>query len=75
MEVMNYEKWEEENVVVHRKTTNIKEGILHEVITYEGCMSLEVQRSHNNEYNLFKSVKLDDPSIKKMEEIVNNFIM
>ena len=62
-------------MVAHRKTTNVKEGILHEVITCEDCVSLEVQRSHNNEYSLFKSVELDDPSIKKIGEIVSNFII
>ena len=35
---------------------------------YEGCVSLEVQRSDDDEYVLFKSVQLDDTLIKKIGE-------
>ena len=45
------------------------------VIIYEGCMFLVVQRSHSDGYNLFKSIKLDDPPIKKIGEVVINSII
>ena len=48
---------------------------MHEVIIYEGCVSLEVQMSHDNEYNIFKNVELNDFPIKKIEEVIKNFIM
>lgn len=57
------------------KTTNVEGDTLHEVIVYEGCVSLEVEKSHDDEYNIFKGVKLDDPPIKKIEEVIRNFIM
>ena len=38
-------------------------------------MSLEVQKSYDDEYNLYKIVELDSPPIKKNEEVVKNFIM
>ena len=60
----------------HGKMTNAERDILHEVIIYEGCVSLEVHKNHDDEYYLFKSVKLDDPSINTTREvIVRNFIM
>ena len=50
-------------------------GTLHDAIIYEGCVSLEVQKSENNEYILFKSVEMDDPPLRKIGEVVGNFIM
>ena len=38
-------------------------------------MFLVVQRSHSDGYNLFKSIKLDDPPIKKIGEVVRNSII
>ena len=68
VKVMNYGKDEDEKVVAHGKLTNVEGSILHGVIMFSSCMSLEVQRSHNKEYVLFKSIDLDDPSIKKIGE-------
>ena len=51
------------------------ESILHGVLIYKTCMFLEVQRSHDDEYVIFKSIKLDDTPIKNIEEVVKNFIM
>ena len=50
-------------------------GILHEVIIYEGSVSLEVQKSHDNKCNLFESIEFDDISNKKIAEVIKNFIM
>jgi hypothetical protein len=54
---------------------NKHENTLHEIIIYKSCVSLKVQRSHNDEYVLFKSVELDDPPIKEIGEVLGNFIM
>lgn len=72
---MGYEEREKENVVARGKTTNVKGGTMHGIIICKGCMSLEMQRSHDNEYVLFKSIKPDDPLIKKIGEVVGNFII
>lgn len=58
-----------------KKYDKYRRGTLHKVVIYECCVSLEVRMCHNYEYNLFKSVELDDPSIKKIGEVVTNFIM
>ena len=42
---------------------------------FSSCVSLEVQRSHNKEYILFKSIDVDDPSIKKIGKIIGNSII
>lgn len=67
---MGYGEGKEEKLVAHEKMTNMERGTLHGVITYEGCMPLKVERSHNDEYVHFKSVEFDDPLIKKIEEVV-----
>ena len=41
---------------------------LYGVIICEGCVFLEVQRSHDDEYVFLKYVELDDTPIKKVEE-------
>ena len=61
-------------MVVHGKLTNVEGGTLHGLIVFSSCVSLEVQRSYNKEYVFFKSIDLDDPSIKKIGEVVRNFI-
>lgn len=47
----------------------------YEITIYEGWVSLEVQKSHDDEYIIVKSVELDDPLIRKSEEVVGYFIM
>ena len=54
---------------------NKHESTLHRVIIYKTCMSLKMLRSYNNEFVLFKNVKLDDYSTKRIGEVVENFIM
>ena len=34
---------------------------MHGVSIYEGCVSVEVARSEEDEYVIFRSVKMDDP--------------
>ena len=54
---------------------NVEGKTLHGAIIYEGCMSLEVQKNEDDKYVLFKSVKMDDPLLRKIEEVVEYFIM
>lgn len=48
---------------------------MYEVSIYEGCISVEVNKSEDDEYVLFRTVKMDDPPIRKMEEVVRYFIL
>ena len=50
-------------------------GALHGAIIYEGYVSLEVQKSEDDEYVLFKSVEMDDPLLRKIGEAVGSFII
>jgi hypothetical protein len=50
-------------------------GTLHGAIIYEGCVSLEVQKSEDDEHILFRSVELDDSPLRKIGETVGNFII
>jgi hypothetical protein len=54
---------------------NVEGGIFHGAIIYEGCVSLEVQKSEDDKYVLFRSVEMDDPLLRKIGEAVENFIM
>ena len=51
------------------------DGTLHDAITYKDYVSLEMQKYEDDEYVLFKSVKMDDPLLRKIGESVENFIM
>ena len=48
---------------------------MHGVIIYEGCVSLESQKNEDDEYVIFKSVKIDDLPLQKIGEAVEIFIM
>ena len=75
MEVMGYEEREEKKVVARGKVRNVEGGTLHGVPIYTDCLSLEVQKSEDNDYVLFRSVDLDDLPIRKIEEAVGWFIL
>ena len=75
VELMGYGIGEEGKLVVHGKVKNVEGGILHGAIIYEGCVSLEMQKSKDDEYILFKNVEMDDLPLRKIGEAVGNFIM
>jgi hypothetical protein len=66
---------EEEQVVGIGKVINLEGGKLHGATIPEGCVSVEVERSNNEDYVLYASVNLDDPPITKMGQAVKSFIM
>ena len=75
VQLMGYGVGEEEKLVAHGKVKNVEGGTLHGAVIYEGCVSLEVQKSEDDEYVLFKSVEMDDPPLRKIGEAVGSFIM
>jgi hypothetical protein len=75
VELMGYGVGEEGKLIAHGKVKNVEGRILHGAIIYEGCVTLEMQKSEDDEYVLFKSVEMDDPPLWKIEEAVGNFIM
>lgn len=66
---------EEGKLIAHRKIMNVQGGTVYKVPIYEGCISVEVNKSEDDEYVLFRTVKMDDLPIRKMEEVVGNFIL
>ena len=54
---------------------NKHESTLHRVLIYKISMSFKMQRSDDDKYVIFNSVKLDDPPIKKIGEFVESFII
>lgn len=75
VEIMGYGVGEEGKLVAHGKVMNLEGGTVHGVPIYQGCVSVEVNKSIDDEYVLFASVEMDDPPIRKIGEAVGNFIM
>ena len=75
MEIMGYGVGEEGSLVAYGKVINVQRETVHGFLIYERCMVVEVHKSEDNEYVLFRSVKIDDPPIRKIGNIVKNFIL
>ena len=75
VEIMGYGVGEEGKLVAHGKVMNLQGGTVHGVPIHQGCVSVEVNKSVDDEYVLFASVEMDDPPIRKIGEAVGNFIM
>lgn len=75
VEIMGVADGEEEQVVGIGKVINLEGAKLHGVTIPEGCVSVEVQKSNNDDYVLYASVDLDDPPITKMGQAVSSFIL
>ena len=74
VEIMGVEDGEEEQVVGIGKVINLEGAKLHGVTLEEGCVSVEVQKSNNDDYLLYACVELDDPPITEMGAAVGSFI-
>ena len=75
VEIMGVADGEEGQVVAIGKIVNLEGGRLHGVTIPEGCVSVEVQKTNNNDYLLYCSVDLDDHPIMKMGQAVGSFIL
>jgi hypothetical protein len=53
----------------------VEGGSLHGVTIEEGCVSMQVTKSIDPSYMLFKSIDLNDPSVTIIGEAVGNFIL
>ena len=62
-------------MIIHGKIINVKNRTVHGVSIYKICVSVEVHESEDDEYVHFRSVRMDDPLIRKIEEVVGNFIL
>ena len=75
VEIMGYGVGEKGKLVAHGKVTNVQGGTVHGVPIYEGCVSVEVYKSEDDEYVFFRSVEIDDPYIRKIDEAMGDFIL
>lgn len=66
---MSYAVGEEEKLVAHIEMINVEGYLLHKVTIYEGYMSSEMQKSHNDEDVLFKSVDWMTLPCVRMEKL------
>lgn len=75
VEIMGVGDGEEGLVVGVGKVINLEGSKVHGVTIPEGCVTVEVSKSNNDDYVLYESVDLDDPPITKMGQAVNTFIL
>jgi hypothetical protein len=75
VQVMGYGLEEEEKVVAHGKVKNVEGGSLYKRTIKKGCVSVQVTKSIDASYMLFKSIDLDHPFMTMIGEAVGNFIL
>lgn len=75
VELMGISDGEEGLVVGMGKVINLEGSKLHGVTIPEGCVTVEVSKSNNDDYLLYETVDLDDPPITKMGQAVNSYIL
>jgi len=75
VEIMGVADGEQEHVVGIGKVVNLEGAKLHGVTIPKGCVSVEVQKSNNDDYLLYSNVDLDNPPITKMGQVVGSFIL
>ncbi len=57
------------------RVTSLPRGTVHGVPITEGTVSVEVLRSHDDAYVLYKSIMLDDPQITRVGDVDGQFIL
>jgi hypothetical protein len=75
VEVMGFALEEEEKVVAIGKVKNVEGGSLHGVTIEEGCASVQITKSLDLVYMLFKNIDLDDPAVTTIGQAHGNFIL
>ena len=66
---------EESLLVRDGRVTSLPRGAVHGVVICEGIVSVEVLRSHDDAYVLYRSIMLDDPPVTKIGDAVGQFIL
>ena len=75
VEIMGYKVGEEEKLIAHGKMINVERRTVHEVPIYEGCLSMEMHKSEDDEFVIFKCVEMGNPPMRKIGKIVENFLL
>lgn len=75
VEIMIYRVGDEEKLIAHGKVINLERETVHEVLIYKGCLFVKAHKTEDDEYVLFKNVKIDDPPMQKIGEAVGYFIL
>jgi hypothetical protein len=66
---------EESLLVGDGRVTSLLGEIVHGVVICEGTVSVEVLRSHDDAYVLYRSIMLDDPPVVKIGDVVGQLIL
>jgi hypothetical protein len=69
------EEGEEDKVVALGKVQNVAGASLHGKTIIAGTVSVEVQKSLDDDYSLFAPVDLDDPPVTLVGEAVGHFVL
>jgi hypothetical protein len=69
------EEGEEDKVVALGKVQNVAGASLHGKTIIAGTVSVEVQKSLDDDYSLFAPVDLDDPPVTLVGQAVGHFVL
>ena len=75
MRLKGIEEGEEDKVVALGKVKNVAGASLHGKTIIAGTVSVEVQKSLDDDYSLFAPVDLDDPPVTLVGEAVGHFVL
>lgn len=75
MRLKGIEEGEEDKVVALGKVQNVAGASLHGKTIIAGTVSVEVQKSLDDDYSLFAPVDLDDPPVTLVGEAVGHFVL
>lgn len=75
VDIMGYGVGEEGKIVRYGKVLNLQGGTVHEISIYQGCVFVGINKSEDDEYVMFRSMKMNDSSKQKIGGAVGHFIM
>lgn len=75
MRLKGIEEGEEDKVVALGKVQNVAGASLHGKTIIAGTVSVEVQKSLDDDYSLFAPVDLDDPPVTLVGRAVGHFVL
>ena len=75
VKVLEFEAEGDAKVIAKAKVMNVVGSLLHGSQICEGVVSIHIMKSYNDQYELYESVELDDPLIRRIGEVVGNLVL
>jgi hypothetical protein len=72
---MGFGEGKEEKVIATGKVMNVEGGTLHTRMIEERCVSLEITKSEDDSYVLYKTLDFDEDAVTTVGEAKGHFIL